>query len=346
MATEVIHVINPLNEAGTDYTTIRLWEAGQNRDLVSADEIAIAECKGGADNVTTDINISGWTTDSTRYIVIRNHADDPPNGYWDSSRYYINLGATYQFKVSEQYVRLEGIQIYSNRDAATSDVYFGSGEAAFDLRIDKCLFYNESSGTSSKALQIAYGRSNGCVFSITNSVFIGIRNGFYFSNSYGVTTTTYICNNTFLGRNIPFQFYNTNGNTTQYIRNNILERDWGNYNFYPLETSGGANLYVDDDAYNDYNSSEYNYAHVALGSHGRQGQIFDFVDYANRDLRITENDTGAKGYGQKLTSFASLPQYIKDYLKTDIAGNPRGSIWDIGAYQISPAGGNKYQMLI
>ena len=41
MATEIVHTIRA---SGGDYTTLSAWEAAQQRDLVAADEIAVAEC--------------------------------------------------------------------------------------------------------------------------------------------------------------------------------------------------------------------------------------------------------------------------------------------------------------
>lgn len=65
MPTEVIHSIG---SAG-DYTTIGSWEAAQQRDLVSADEIAIAEL---ANQVFAErITLNGWVADSTNTILIR-----------------------------------------------------------------------------------------------------------------------------------------------------------------------------------------------------------------------------------------------------------------------------------
>ena len=67
MATEVIKSIKA---SGGDYTSLAAWEAGENRDLVTADEIAVAE-------IYNDILVNyvdfrfGWTTDDTHRIVLR-----------------------------------------------------------------------------------------------------------------------------------------------------------------------------------------------------------------------------------------------------------------------------------
>lgn len=40
---DITHVIDPDNGVGADYTSLSTWEAAQDRDLVSNDEIAIAK---------------------------------------------------------------------------------------------------------------------------------------------------------------------------------------------------------------------------------------------------------------------------------------------------------------
>jgi hypothetical protein len=66
MPTEVIHTVG----AGGDYADLEAWETAQARNLVSADEIAVAEILAG-NTSDTDAGFSGWTTDSTRKIIIR-----------------------------------------------------------------------------------------------------------------------------------------------------------------------------------------------------------------------------------------------------------------------------------
>jgi len=68
MPTTVVHTIK---SSGGDYSSLSAWEAAQQRNLVTADEIAVAECYGFVD--TTLTTISGWTTGVNNYIIIRAH---------------------------------------------------------------------------------------------------------------------------------------------------------------------------------------------------------------------------------------------------------------------------------
>ncbi len=68
MATEIVHTIAA---SGGDYTTLAAWESAQQRDLVAADEIAVAEIDGDISVTFPHLDIDGWTCDSTRYILFR-----------------------------------------------------------------------------------------------------------------------------------------------------------------------------------------------------------------------------------------------------------------------------------
>ena len=68
MATEVVSVVR--SDGLGDYTTLAAWIAAEQRDLIAADEIAVAECAGTV--AVNYINIStAWNCDETRYVEIR-----------------------------------------------------------------------------------------------------------------------------------------------------------------------------------------------------------------------------------------------------------------------------------
>ncbi len=68
MATEVISTIRA---SGGDYTTLSAWEAGEQRNLVTADEIAVAVCYDDwPSGLSDELDINGWTTDATRYVRV------------------------------------------------------------------------------------------------------------------------------------------------------------------------------------------------------------------------------------------------------------------------------------
>ena len=71
MATEVVKTIRA---SGGDYSSLAAWEAGEQRDLVAADEIAVAECYNdwpNGHNYGGGVDVNGWSADYYCYVVVR-----------------------------------------------------------------------------------------------------------------------------------------------------------------------------------------------------------------------------------------------------------------------------------
>ena len=71
---------------------------------------------------------------------------------------------------------------------------------------------------------------------------------------------------------------------------------------------------------------------TAVGTSPRINQTFTFENSGVGDLRITAADAGAKGFGKDLSA-AAYPFSI------DVVRTTRTVPWDVGAYQVSVAGG-------
>jgi hypothetical protein len=69
MPTPVIHTIAA--DGSGDYTNLTAWQNDQQRDLVLADEIAIAEVVGVLDLGTSRFIVTGWDTDEDHPVIIR-----------------------------------------------------------------------------------------------------------------------------------------------------------------------------------------------------------------------------------------------------------------------------------
>ena len=117
MPTEVISTIRA---SGGDYTTLSAWEAGEQRNLVTADEIAVAVCyndwpSGLNDNVT----VAGWTTDATRYVKItvaegHRHDGAPQSGFWIT-----RTTAAQVVRSGQTGTVIEWVDAFSNNTSAT-----------------------------------------------------------------------------------------------------------------------------------------------------------------------------------------------------------------------------------
>lgn len=116
MATEVVVTVR---SSGGDYTSLSAAEAGEQRDLVSADEIAAIECyndwTGNGLNESAGVTIAGWTTDSTRYVVVRAAAGEGHGGIPGAGFRMWRFENTV-LRVEQSYTLVDGIECRNTDD--------------------------------------------------------------------------------------------------------------------------------------------------------------------------------------------------------------------------------------
>lgn len=107
MATEVVVTVR---SSGGDYSTVALAEAGEQRNLVTADEISVIECYDDwPSGLSGAVTVTGWTTDSTRYVRLtvapgHRHNGTPKTGFWMTAASATNGAA---LLLSQAHTRLE-----------------------------------------------------------------------------------------------------------------------------------------------------------------------------------------------------------------------------------------------
>ena len=80
-------VIKTIRASGGDYSLLSTWEAANQGDLVTADEVRVAECYNDWPSGLNDaVNIDGSATDATRYMAItvaagHRHTGKPDTGF-------------------------------------------------------------------------------------------------------------------------------------------------------------------------------------------------------------------------------------------------------------------------
>lgn len=313
MAITITKTIKP---SGGDYTSLSAWEAGMQKDLVTADEISVAECYSMED--TTAVTIDGWTTDATRYVKIYTPTAERHGGKWNTGKYRLVttgawVGGLY---LLEDNVRMDGLQVEAT----------GTGEQNMGIRlvgggvfwISNCIL--RSTGAEPEAGLYLLGITSGATVHLRNTVLYDWRYGLYF-DSYGTVINGTIYNNTILhctkvtnphgiyiansaaGNNLRFKNNICNGNTTDYFIQD------------PEETSNN----ISEDA----TSPDTAYRNKAV----------TFIDEVNDDFHIAASDTNAKDAGVDLSADTYFP------FSDDIDGETRSGTWDIGADEYVAAGG-------
>jgi hypothetical protein len=197
MATEVISSIGSTG----DYSTPALWEDGtDNTSLVTADEIRIGELQNQEFTSAGEIfGITGATTDSTRYRVVRCATGasfrDHANKLTNALRYNASNGAGLRMTsgfatfihLNEDYCRLQGLQISAIAGSGSVAIQNSVGGTRTGIQIDDCIV--EGRTTASGGMVVGIVPSG----VIRNSLFVQHASGAQSIASWG--STNYTCVN-------------------------------------------------------------------------------------------------------------------------------------------------------
>lgn len=291
-------------DGGGDYTSLAAAEAGEQKDLVTANEQLTISCSGTTADVTA-VTVDGWTTDATRDIVTQG---DNNTGVWDDTKYrlIITTGSVVSVGVDAEFVNL---QTYKNVDLANAHSY--TTLAAINLTIKNCIVRGFGSIAGS-GTQRGVSIENASNVKIVNTVFYDHTStslGSVIRNNGG----TVYCYNVTIDEG-QYCYLNISGSFT--VINCIAQ---ANNNAFTGTFTAGS----------DYNIS--NLAGAAPGANSLNNTTVNFADASAGDFRLLAGSPGIDA-GTPDTTGLGLPT-------TDIAGNSRISNdrIDVGAfeYQVS-----------
>jgi chitodextrinase len=293
------------------YTSLASWESAEQRDLVASDEIAVARIEGTWTNPdTTSLTIDGWTTGPDNYIRIYTAGDARHNSKWDASAYRLSSSnpSAYILLIKEEYVRIDGLQIYQQSGEASGCILLSTSGG--EIQVSNNIIRG-TPGTTVGRYMLSLDRSgpNGTV-KVWNNIFYDGRNGIY--HNYGDAGNTYIIyNNTLVDvENKGIYVTDSVGDVALYLKNNIVQGTDTNYNFTSF-----TNFTHSNNLSEDATSPDTSY----------QSKAVTFADEANDDFHLASGDTEAKDNGTDLSADAQLS------FSDDIDGETRGGTWDIGA---------------
>jgi hypothetical protein len=314
MPTTVTHTIKA---SGGDYTSLASWEAAQQRNLVTADEIAVAECYGFVDEQTTSTVISGWTVGVNNYIEIRAHPSAKATlpMTTDGSRYLLRLttaGSLVALSVQQAHTKVYDIQI---ENLGTNTNNFGIYPTT-NTTFRNCAVRVSTAAACWYFQGVTGVRLQNCV-AITNTTDNNSSRGFRHDNA---TVQYDNCTAIVGGSGIGFV---VNGSTANGIifRNCLsvnLTRNTGCYVVSGTGLSGTAAIDLIKSTNNVSNDGS------ALGVNPRLGQRPIFVNASAQDFHLDWMDAVAQGNGANLS--ASDTGSFND----DFDGNTR-TVWHIGA---------------
>ena len=282
--------------------------------------IAVASCRsssGGDD--TAAVHLTGWTTSATNYIKIWTDpgAGNRHKGRWDDSKYNIKVASDAGFRISEEFVRIEGIQIYITAATSTDDsaIWINTPAAGWKIYISECILRGAGSasywhaGVESYATTAGTAYVSNCIAYDFKSSVVGAAYMIDASGAGGDGSMMYVYNSTAYNSGYGYRRYDTGINL--YVKNDIAQNC----------TDGFAGTY---DTNSDYNISDL--GGDAPGAHSKNTTNVIFADEANYDLHLGSSDVAAINSGTDLSDDASLN------FNADIDGDIHrvGSIWDIG----------------
>ena len=309
MATTVTKTIK---SSGGDYTSLSAWEAAQQGDLTGIrDEIAQAECYKFLD--TTAVDITGWTTDATRYIRIYTPTAERHAGYLvtDGSAYCLQAPAASAqcLRDRQAFTRIEGL-ILDGVNCTNGRVLHAGYTVAGNQ-----YSYNVIKGIAANSIGIEFDQGvAGNYYVFNNIIYDSFRGVLMYTGTY------YIENNTVV-------------DCGQGIRGVVAAQTYNLTNNISFNNSGGDFLQSAGTFVATYNSS----SDATADDWGGAGNLINknsstnFIDYANNKFGITSADT---------TQWKNLgTATVVGGYTDDIIGTTRDASWDIGAYEVAQAAG-------
>jgi len=322
LATEVIKSINPLG--GGDYISLAAWVADRQGDLVSRDTIEIAEIYGGESVGILDLQASGWTTNSTHYIIVRAASNQGHDGIFNINKAYVKTTSGPAMVVGVPYTRIgTGISIETTDSSVTVPSLYcdaGTGTCIFEGLIVRNLNGYTARMFSSSPLAANGNLARNCVFLHGNGKeTYCIETGDISGTTPGVHFTFYNCTIVQLRLDEDCVFTRASSPPSD---NAAFE----NCYFYGNEIIYGGNggtIKGDNDATSNNEAKQSGLRNVLLNTDN-----FTNVDYSTFDARIKPASVLVKA-GKNLS--AGIFGFEIDYEE-----DPRAGPFDIGADEIYP----------
>lgn len=319
---------------GTDraYASLSEWEAASDTDLVTAGDNHIVYCSGSTADVSSVI-IDGWTTDATHDITITVASGQEHGGSWNTGVYRLITTNVGVIQCNEDYINLIGLQVQCNRQDRPKAVTWST--AAFTqndnlLLIKDCIIRGHPDGNTGNA----FGESAGIGCLAPGSAqyhrLVAV-NCILYDWNYATSTDTYRCQaiqaTDYQGEHV---IYNCTIQNAEYgIYTDVFGA--GAYtlvkNTAAMDCDDGFGIAGGDSwaSNSDYNASDI--ASDAPGANAQNGTDATFVDKLNDDFHLSPSDAVCKDNGVNLSTDGD-GEYS---FSTDIDGDTRSGLWDIGA---------------
>ena len=349
------------------YTALANAESGTENSAIDADLVNFDNFTGGknlitsgeqwnvacyADSVdTATIAIDGWSTSEDNYIKIYtpNQSNEVGvsqrhRGIWSGDAYTlqrtISGGGQHVLTIGEDYVRIEGLQIFKknqSEDSSRGIAAWGQTDGASELHIENNII--KGLGKSGAAIHLAMDDS--IVKCANNVMYLAAGtsgDGFWSSNE----GPTYVFNNTVFDSRNGFYFYE-NAAAATVMKNNIaIDNDGFDFTSYAFATGSTNNASSDGSA----NSATLLNGQTSITA----ASTFRNTTLGSEDLRLK---TASSLIGKGVNLYADDDLAVVNDIEGESRPSPSSLIansynltpgYDIGADQISDTDHDNYSM--
>lgn len=172
------------------YSSLNAAETAQDGNITAGNAVVFVCGHNGASQTTADtaaVNVFGWTTDADSYVAIRTETADRHTGLWSDAKYRLTIADSKALQISEDYVRVEGLQVaVTHTSAANQSALYVSAQATSDIRINDTLVKHAADNTN--AQQGIY--LSGGIATVWNCAAYGLGTTALFTNGAMVVTGT------------------------------------------------------------------------------------------------------------------------------------------------------------
>ena len=327
MTTTITNIIDPDNGPGTDYTSLAAWEAAEQRDLVSLDEIERAECRCTGGTAATQVTFGGWTTGVNNYVQIFTDPNDVfrHNGTFQTGNIFRiattagGTGVADSFDNTE-HVRIIGIEFLVTGSFAEGIRLNPNGPG--ESFIEDCLIKGSFSGADTDSNAI-FLRTFNDIHHVRNCIVYDFVNGT--NTMQGMRHDdgpAFVYNCTFVNCRVGFN-ENLSGASNS-------DRKARFKNCAAKDCNDG--FLTTDNFHDDCTNNASDIVSDAPGANPRTGSIV-FENEAADDFRLGRTDTIARDNGVDLSTDSDFA------VTKDITGRARpqpivGGTFDIGASEV------------
>lgn len=349
MATEITVIVDTDSTQNPDYTSLSaaiIGESGDtpkkvtSADLVANNEQLTIECRassGAAD--TTRVAVTGFTTDSTRFVRVTVPSAHRHDGKWNTAKYNLTTSGNWHQDVlygfTAGHYRFEWMQVSTSAENSHVIECQPANSTVAEVRFTNCLLvhthatstrdvmrgllYHTGAGTDHTLLL------NNCVLAKAGTTGILFYNSQH--SSYG---QTYAYNCTFSkGAHALYRHGGGAATASKIVRNCIFTGQG-------TDIDDNGNLHVD---YASYCTTDIETAQLDDITGGEDQVTYSFIDATAYDFRIDADATGAIDKGTDISANPDTAPVAP--LSTDIVGTarPQGTAWDVGVFELIVATG-------